>query len=168
MRILKASVDLLRIDRAAVAKRITAIVTEVIRQTEQKELVSAEKLEKDMQQTEEKKKRALDSFFSGAITKEEMRLMNDTYDQELTVLAGKLAVARKRQSLTYSKKDIENDVQKHVKEILSGGGGDAFYGNLLDHMTVWKENRIEVHLKLLPTKWIYGLESLVETIKDAK
>ena len=160
MHILRTSVDTLRIDKAAVAKRITAIVTDVLRQSEQSEQLSAEKLERDMASVEEKKKRVLDSFFDGSITKEEMRMMNDTYDQELTALAGKLVSARKRQNLNYSKKDVEKDVRHRVTELLRGSGDDTFYGNLLDHMTVYKENRIEVHLRLLPTKWTYALTNI--------
>ena len=169
MNIVKKSVDSLLIDRKAVIKNITSIVTEVIHESENGEQLNLEKLENQMDSITEKKKTVLDSFFAKSITKDEMRMMNKKYDGEIAELNEKIEVAIKKQNLFYSKTDIKKDVEKKVTGIVNGKTAtDNFYGNFVKKITVFKDEKIEVELNLLPTKWYYIVENLKEIEKRTK
>jgi site-specific DNA recombinase len=169
MSIVKQSVDSLLIDRNTLIDNITSIVTEVIHSSENGELLNLEKLEKQMNSITEKKKSVLDAFFSQSITKEEMRMMNVKYDIEITELTDKINAARKKQNLVYSCDDIKKDIEKKVSNIVNGKTATGnFYGNLLRQITVFGNEKIEVELHLLPTKWQFITQSLKEIEKRAK
>ena len=52
-------------------------------------------------------------------------------------------------------------MQKKITAIVGGEtDSEVFYKNLLDHMVVYKENKVEVCLNRLPQKWIFALEPL--------
>ena len=91
-----------------------------------------------------------------------MKLMNAEYDRRMAELTEKIAVAEKRESLSYDTATLEKDIRAKVVGIVNGETASGnFYGNLLDHITAYPDRRMEVYLKLLPTKWTYVLESLV-------
>ena len=114
-----------------------------------------------MQELTEKKKSVLDAFFSHNITKDEMRMMNEKYDDDISHTANKISAATKKQRLYYLCSDIKRDVRNSVESIVNcKEQQDNFYGSLLDKMVVYGDYRVEVSLNLLPTKWIYVIESL--------
>lgn len=166
MNILKHTVSSLSIDKKAIIENITSIATEVIRGSESSEQLNLEKLQKQMQELTEKKKSVLDAFFSQNITKEEMRMINEKYDTDISLTADKISAAKKKQSLSYSCQDIKADVRKSIDNIVNcKEPQDNFYGNLLDKMVVYGNDRVEVLLNLLPTKWVYLIESLEDIQK---
>ena len=78
----------------------------------------------------------------------------------------KIDAVKKKQSLSYSCSDIKTDVRKSVENIVNCSvKQDNFYGSLLDKMVVYDDNRVEVSLNLLPTKWMYVIESLKDIQK---
>ena len=161
MNILKQTVSSLFVDKKAVIENITNIVTEVIHGSESSEQLNLEKLQKQMQDFTEKKKSVLDAFFSQNIRKDEMRMMNEKYDADISLTADKITAAKKKQSLSYSCTDIKADVRKSVDSIINcKEQHDTFYGSLLDKMVVYGDDRVEVSLSLLPTKWMYVIESV--------
>jgi len=161
MSILKQSVDGLLLDRAAVTANIAKIVAGVILDSENGERVNLGKLEKQLAAVTGKKKNVLDSFFAEHITKDEMRMMNETYDAEIAGLTDKLNAARKRLELGYEREDIEKDIKTQVDNIINGRTGcELFYGSLLSRITVYSDDTVDVALNLLPTKWIYAIERL--------
>ena len=106
-----------------------------------------------------KKEAVLDAFFSGNITKDEMRMMNERYDKELAGLNSRMDVVKARQRVVYETSTLRDDVRKQVTSIISGDlGSEIFLKNVLDHMVVFQDKRIEVCLNLLPHKWIFVLE----------
>jgi len=164
MDMLKQSVDGLLIDHNEVIDNITKIVAGIINNSENDEQLNVEKLEKQLTTTTDKKKNVLDAFFAQNITKDEMRLMNEQYNKKVNELTEKINVARKRQERSYDIKDIEQDIKEKVADIILGKTeSDLFYGNLLDHMTVYSDNTVDVSLNLLPTKWRYVIENLQTT-----
>ena len=166
MNILKQTVSSLSVDKKAVIENITNIVAEVIRGSESSEQLNLEKLEKQMQDLTEKKKSVLDAFFSQNITKDEMRMMNEKYDADISLTADRITAAKKRKGLFYSCLDMKADVRKSVDSIVNcKEQQDNFYGSLLDKMVVYGDERVEVSLNSLPTKWIYVIESLKDIQK---
>lgn len=166
MNILRQTISSLSIDKKAVIENITNIVTGVIRGKENSEQLNVEKMQKQMQELTEKKKSVLDAFFSQNITKEEMRMMNEKYDADISLTADRITDAKKKQSLSYSCSDIKADVKKSIDSIVNcTEQQDSFYGGLLDKMVVYGNDRVEVSLNLLPTKWTYVIESLKDIQK---
>ncbi len=157
MNILKQSVDSLPLDRDVMIGNISNIVSEVIASSEGQEQVSLARLEKEAEDLKEKKAAVLDAFFSKQITKEEMRQMCERYDAQLQEVTGKMDAAKQKQKLVYSREDIKKDVKEKIKNILTGAdkASEDFYGLLLNKMTVYPDDTIEVALNLLPTKWVF-------------
>lgn len=166
MEMVRQSVGMLKIDTEAVVSSITSIVTEAIQASQDSSKVNAEKLKKELTQIEEKKKSVLDAFFARSISKDDMKLMNAEYDRRISELTDKIGLAEKRESLSYDTQTLSKDIRAKVTSIVNGETAtDHFYSNLLDHITAYPDRRMEVHLKLLPTKWTYVLESLADIKK---
>lgn len=164
MEMVRQSVGMLKMDTEAVINSITRIVTEAIQASRDNNQVNAEKLKKELAQIEEKKKSVLDAFFAQSISKDDMKLMNADYDRRISELTDKIVAAEKPKSLSYDTQTLSKDICAKVTGIVSGEAAtDNFYGNLLDHITAYPDRRMEVHLKLLPTKWTYVLENLANT-----
>ena len=59
---------------------------------------------------------------------------------------------------------LKTDVKRQVTAIVNGQtDSEAFYKNILDHMVVYKDCHVEVHLNLLPQKWVFVLEQMHRT-----
>ena len=157
----RQSVGMMKLDTDAVIRDITRIVLEAIQASQDSSQLSAERLKKELEQIEVKKKGVLDAFFTKSISKDDMKLMNAEYDRRIAELIEKIATAEKRERLSYDTATLEKDIRSKVAGIVSGETASGnFYGNLLDHITAYPDRRMEVYLKLLPTKWTYVLESL--------
>lgn len=166
MEMVRQSVGMLKINTDSVISNITQIVIEAIQASQDNSQVNAEKLKKELTQIEEKKKSMLDAFFARSISKDDMKLMNAEYDRRISELTDKIGLAEKRESLSYDTQTLSKDIHAKVTSVVSGETAtDHFYGNLLDHITAYPDRRMEVHLKLLPTKWTYVLESLTDIKK---
>jgi len=159
--ILRQSLAALRMDREEIIQNVTSLALEAIQMGEEGNADRAEELEYEISQINKKKADVLDAFFSGQITKEEMRLVNRRYDGELEALQKRLEAARTRGSITYETERLRGDVSRQVAGIVTGGtDSEVLYKNVLDHMVVYKDRKVEVYLNLLPQKWTLVLENL--------
>ena len=159
--ILKQVIATLKVDRKWIIRNVTDIAMEAIQEGETDSTDSAERLEYEISQIMKKKEAVLDAFFSRNITKDEMRMMNERYDKELSELNSRMDVVKARQRIVYETSTLRDDVRKQVNSIISGDqGSEVFLKNVLDHMVVFQDKRIEVRLNLLPHKWIFVLEQL--------
>lgn len=166
LEMIRKSVEMLKIERNSVVESLTRIVSDAIRATQEGSQVTAEKLKQELKQLEEKKKSVLDAFFAENISKDDMKLMNAEYDIRIAALTDKIAAAEKKESLSYDTVTQKKDIYAKITDIVNGKTAtDNYYGNLLDHITAYPDKRMEVHLKLLPTKWTYVLESLTDLKK---
>lgn len=157
--ILKQVMAALKVDRKWLIRNVTDIAMEAIREGETDSTESAKRLESEISQIMKKKEAVLDTFFSGNITKDEMRMMNERYDRELAELNSRMDVVKAGQRIVYGTSTLRDDVRKQVASIISGDrGSEVFLKNVLDHMVVFRDKRIEVCLHLLPHKWVFVLE----------
>ena len=54
---------------------------------------------------------------------------------------------------------LRSDMEKKITAIVNGEtDSEVFYKNLLDHMVVYQDKRVEVHLHFLPHKFVFALE----------
>ena len=161
MDILKQSLASLQMDVDGIIQNVTDIAMEAIRAEEGQETDRPETLEYQIEQLTKKKADVLDAFFSRQITKDEMKLVNERYDRELDALRARLDAAHSREGVAYEPEDLRKDVERQITAIVRGKtDSETFYKNLLNHMVVHKDRRVEVYLKLLPQKWTFILENL--------
>lgn len=161
MAILKQSIETLRMDTEWIINNVSALVQEAIQVGEQDDGDKEEKLQNEVDKVAHKKEDVLEAFFSKTITKEEMCLMNKKYDKQIADLQERIQILKQRESLRYDMEQLVGDVRQEVAAIVKGDTqSEIFYKNILDHMTVYKDNRVEVNLNLLPQKWVFILGKL--------
>ena len=138
MEIMKKAIASLELNYDELIRELTILASEAVNSGKD----SADKLRLEIERLNRKKEAVLDSFFSGTITEEEMRLMKGRYDGEIKALREKLG--------SISESCGEN-LREKVTEIVNGDTDrESFYRALLERMTVCKDGRIEVKLKSLP------------------
>ena len=161
MEVLKQSLTSLQIDSRWIIQRVVDITMEAIRAGETDTTDNMDRLEFEIGQLMKKKENVLEAFFTKSITKEEMRMMNERYDKELAELNNRMDVVKSRRRIVYEISTLQDDIRKHITSILSSDqDSEVFLKNVLDHMVVFHDKRIEVYLNLLPHKWIFVLEQL--------
>lgn len=161
MDILRQGIQSLQMDTDWIIRNVSALAMEAIREGETESADTEEHLQYQIDQLTKKKEAVLDAFFSQTVTKEEMRLMNERYDQELAALDQRIQAVREKQKLCYDASRLADDVRQKVKAIVCGEtDSEVFYKNILDHMTVYRGGRVELHLNLLPQKWVFVLDRL--------
>lgn len=161
MDILRQGIQSLQMDADWIIRNVSALALEVIREGESESADTEDQLQYQMDQLTKKKEAVLDAFFSQTVTKEEMRLMNERYDQELATLDQRMQAVREKQKLSYDASSLADDVRQKVKAIVCGEtDSEVFYKNILDHMTVYRGGRVELRLNLLPQKWVFVLDRL--------
>ena len=161
MDILRQGIQSLQMDTDWIIRNVSTLALEAIREGETESADSEDHLQYQINQLTRKKESVLDAFFSQTVTKEEMRLMNERYDQELAALDQRMQAVREKQKLCYDASSLADDVRQKVKAIVCGEtDSEVFYKNILDHMTVYRGGRVELHLNLLPQKWVFVLDRL--------
>ncbi len=161
MDILKQSLATLKLDREEIIKNVTNIALEAIRLGEEHNRDRPEELEREISRLNQKKADVLDAFFSKQITKEEMQLVNQRYDMELERLQQRLKEVQVKIDITYNLEKLQEDVARQVSAIVNGQtDSETFYKNVLNHMVVHKDRKVEVFLNLLPQTWTFVLEKL--------
>ena len=121
---------------------------------------SAEKLEYEIEQLRAKKECILDAFFSKDITKDEMRWMNERYDNQLVDLQARMQVVREEEHLNYETSSFQDDVTAHIEGLLNRDVDVLILNEILDCIIVYPNRRLEIRLNLLPAKWRFVLESI--------
>lgn len=167
MDMLRQALRTLRLDSGGLIDSVTAIALEAIRAGEQSGGERRESLELRLEQLNRKREAALDAFFSRDITREEMRRMTGRYDQEAAELRERLSRAGVRPEISCAKAALRDDIRRRVAGLLNGeGDSEIFCKTILDHMVVYRDQRVEVRLNLLPQTWCFVLERLKQTVQN--
>ena len=167
MDMLRQALRTLRLDSGGLIDSVTAIALEAIRAGEQSGGERRESLELRLEQLNRKREAALDAFFSRDITREEMRRMTGRYDQEAAELRERLSRAGVRPEISCAKAALRDDIRRRVAGLVNGeGDSEIFCKTILDHMVVYRDQRVEVRLNLLPQTWCFVLERLKQTAQN--
>lgn len=167
MDMLRQALRTLRLDSGGLIDSVTAIALEAIRAGKQSGGERRESLELRLEQLNRKREAALDAFFSRDITREEMRRMTGRYDREAAELREQLAQARARSESSCEKAALRDDIRRRVAGLVNGeGDSEIFCKTILDHMVVYRDQRVEVRLNLLPQTWCFVLERLKQTAQN--
>ena len=163
MDMLKQSLSTIQMDKKWIINNVVSIVMDAISNCENDDFDSEEKIQYEMELIIDKKQNVLDAFFSKNITKEDMRMMNERYDKQMSELQERLQAVKAREQIHYETDSLKSDVRKQVTDMVSGlTESEIFYKNVLDQMVVYPDQRVEVKLNLLPQKWIFVLQKLSE------
>ena len=167
MDMLRQALRTLRLDSSGLIDSVTAIALEAIRAGEQSGGERRESLELRLEQLNRKREAALDAFFSRDITREEMRRMTGRYDREAAELRERLARTGARSESSCEKAALRDDIRRRVAGLVNGeGDSEIFCKTILDHMVVYRDQRVEVRLNLLPQTWCFVLERLKQTAQN--
>ena len=167
MDMLRQALRTLRLDSGSLIDSVTAIALEAIRAGEQSGGERRESLELRLEQLNRKREAALDAFFSRDITREEMRRMTGRYDREAAELRERLARTGARSESSCEKAALRDDIRRRVAGLVNGeGDSEIFCKTILDHMVVYRDQRVEVRLNLLPQTWCFVLERLKQTAQN--
>lgn len=135
--ILKQTLGALPLDGEALVRSVTRIALEAVRTERGSAPGGAGKLAEQARRLARKREDVLDAFFSKRITEEDCERMLSRCDREMEAL------------------------RRRVAAVVDGGtSSETFYRNILDHMAVYRDGRVEVHLHLLPQKWTFQLERI--------
>ena len=167
MDMLRQALRTLRLDAGGLIDSVTVIALEAIRVGEQSGGERRESLELRLEQLSRKREAALDAFFSQDITREEMRRMTGRYDQEAAELRERLARTGARSESSCEKAALRDDIRRRVAGLVNGeGDSEIFCKTILDHMVVYRDQRVEVRLNLLPQTWCFVLERSGRTAQN--
>lgn len=110
--------------------------------------------QREITKCEEKKKKLLDMCLNGYIEAKEYREACDDLSSQITDLEQKLIKEQGNQQMIEDKKKIITDIRNYVNAISTGEEwNDTFYRNIIDKIVVYKDRKMDVHLKLIPEKW---------------
>ena len=153
MDMVKQVLAALPIDQEEMIRSVTDLAVKAIQDGEIGPAGSICQLEKKLHQLTKKKEAALDAFFSGSITKNEMELMKERYDKGLTELHIRLGEAKTRREVTAGNPDR---IGKQVTQIIRGElESEVVCKQILKRMVVYPARRIDVSLNYLPETWIF-------------
>ncbi len=152
--VLKQAMEMLQMDREKLTAQMLQAIQGAISQG-RRGADTPEILARELDRLAEKKDAVLDAFFSGSISKSDMKRMNERYDHELNALQIRLQAAKRLPET------IENqEVQKQILDIVNGlTESNAFCKNLLNTLTVYQGGRVEVRLNNLPQVWVFLVEN---------
>lgn len=103
---------------------------------------------------EDKKKKLLDMCLNGYIEAKEYREACDDLANQITDLEQKLIKEQNNQQMISDKEKILSDIKEYVNAISTGEEwNDTFYRNIVDKIVVYKDRKMDIHLKMIPEKW---------------
>ena len=151
---LKAALQNLNIDRKTLIHDVTALALNAILAGEEIANDNPDFLCHEMERTQNKKEKMLDSFYDGIISKDDMKAMNHKYDIQLDFLRERLENLKKAKC---SPQQIKTEIQAEIIGLLSGEiESEAFYKHLIGQLTVHKDRHLELKLTNLPMVFCFS------------
>lgn len=162
MEMLQTAIRVLRIDTTAIIDSVTALALEAIRAGENGTAACTERLRAALDRTMQKKENMMDSFFSGDISPEEMQTMKARYERQTEELQEKLRRAQVTDTERRTTEQLRAELRAEVTALLNcKRESEVFCKNILDHITVFKDRRLELRLNQLPLIFRFADENPV-------
>lgn len=103
---------------------------------------------------EDKKRKLLDMCLNGYIEAKEYREACDDLSIQITDLEQKLIKEQSNRQMIADREKIIADIRNYVNAISTGEEwNDTFYRNIVDRIVVYKDRKMDIHLKRMPEKW---------------
>ena len=117
----------------------------------------SESLQGKVKQISEKKQRLLELYLNKEISKQDFQTMNAKCDQEMDVIGKEMENCKKQAVLKENHEKLLADISSALQNLACGEQwDDTFYRHILDKITVYDENQVDIHLNLLPAKWRFS------------
>lgn len=160
MDLLRRSVNAVTLDKKAIISNLTRIVESVLASGEDSGEQELRRLELELEKLQARNDAIHDRFFDETISKADYQRSKARCENEMNRVQEKITAIKQRQTL-HTDTQLKPDIRAAVTGIVSGRtADDAFYGHLLQQMTVYQDGRIEVALNSLPARWTYVLDGL--------
>lgn len=158
MEMLKIAIQKLPMDAETVISNVTNLALNAILSGQIIARDDPERLQQDLKRVREKKEAVLDAYFSGEITKEDMKTMTAKYDQQLHSLQQRFSEAVSRKESKQDATALRTEITQKVADILNGKiESEVFYKTMLDRLTVFKDRHMELRLNWMPQVfWFTG------------
>ena len=160
MDILRRSIEAVQLDTASIVTNLTRIVETVLKDSQDDGSAEKRRFELDLEAERQKKQTTLEGFLNQSISKADYQFMNERYDASIAQLLKKLDAIEQRQTLDTQTDGAQRDIKAAIRKIVTEEKSDDFCGQLLDRMTIYADGRVEVALKLLPSRWFFLLEGV--------
>lgn len=159
MDILKHSVQAVKIDSEAVICNLSHIVEEVLKDSQNDSRAEKRRLKWELEVESKKKQRAMEEYFDRTISYADFQFMNQRCDGRIAQLSNQISAIEERQASDTRFESMDLNIRTAIRSIVKGERStEDFYGQLLHHMTVSGDGRVEVVLNLLPARWVYVLD----------
>ena len=146
----------LELDTGGLADGVTAAALEAVRAAAQGGAERRRERELALERLDRKREAALDAFLAGELTGEELRRMTGRYDREAGALRERL---EGEGPPSCPPPGLEQAIRTRAAAIAAGDtDSEAFFRNLVDHMVVCRDRRVEVRLSRLSGVWRFTLE----------
>lgn len=152
---LKYAIGNLRIDRDWIIRNVSNIVMQVLK--DGKSVADdPKKLQKQIDLLGEKKTKAIDSYLTGEISKEEFKQIKLCYDRELLSLQNRMEQINAKAE--NGDEDTIADLHRTIESIiLCQEISEPFMKALLETMIIHKDGTVEMKLNKLDTIWEFDL-----------
>lgn len=147
---LQEALRALQIDKRSIVSKVTTLAIQAIQAGESGSGNDPVRLICELKRTEQKKENMMDSYFSGDISKPELLAMKNHYDQKLQQLQERLKIAEKMAATSSNHCNFCQTIEKTLYSMLNGEQEcEAFYKNILEGVTVFKDRHMELKFKYL-------------------
>lgn len=143
------------LDWDAITEHLTRLVGMVLQSHADSAATQISRLELELEEILTNKQRALEAFLGQSISQEDFLFLNHRWDSHITELRQQLAAVRKE---TVGKQDAGQGIRAAIQAcIQTNATEDNFCTQLLDHMTISADGRVEVTLRFLSARWVFAL-----------
>ena len=110
-----------------------------------------ERIEREMEKINHKKKRAIDLVLEGVISREELKEQNSWYEEELSSLEQQLQEAQNEAKIRAEQINHMEQYVTALDEIMDFQvANEALYGEVLEKMVIYRDHKLDIWLKCLP------------------
>lgn len=160
---IRTAASMLYIDKNTIISNLTDLIMKARQTALDDKGKNIEKMKHKLARIAEKKRNALDAFFSQTISQNDMMFMNTQYDKEIADIAALLSAAQKEEDSIADISYEQDNLQEKITDIVNcHSAGTYFYGSLLECITAHPGKQLEVRLKCLPFKFNYAMETAVD------
>ena len=146
------------LDWDAITEHLTHLVGSVLQSRAASAVTEISCLERELEETRTNKQRTLEAFLGQSISQEDFFFLNHRWDDRIAELKQQLAAVQQE---TAGAQDAEADIRAAIQAcIQTNVAEDSFCAQLLNHMTVSADGRVEVTLRFLSARWIFALAPL--------
>ena len=153
MAILAQVMATVKVDRKKITDGLCDALSVVLTQDTKAE-GNAERLKKEIADEENKKKKLLDLYYDGDLTKDEFRKEKEELTENINAKRSKLLELERKVTVSYDVPRAVNEIREHISDVFDGVKQDeAFYKYVLDKIVVFSREKMDVYLNLLPFRW---------------